>query len=304
MKLVGTLRGIIRRLWLLRNIRKYTWVFIHREAIPFGPPWYEWILVKIFKKKIVYDFDDSLWIKQVSNANLWACVIKPTTKISNICSISMKVCAGNPYLAAYAKQYNNRVCVIPTTIDTENTHTLIKQHQADREVVVGWTGSHSTLPYLSLVAEAIGSLEKSYPIKFLVICNEIPKLNLNSLVYKQWNKETEIQDLLKIDIGIMPLTETEWAEGKCGLKALQYMALGIPALVSSVGVNKQIVEHEIDGYFCNSKEEWIMYIERLIKKPELRGCMGKKGREKVVNNYSVESNSQAFISLFEDAIAI
>lgn len=298
MKVRGTILGLLRRLRLLLEIRRYNWVFIHREAIPVGPPWYEWILVKIFKKKLIYDFDDAIWLKPQSVANSLTNYFRPGTKTSTICRISDKVCVGNRYLALYAERYNRNVKVIPTTIDTVGWHATVKEHKNDREITIGWTGSHSTLTYLHLVVPVIKDLGRLYKFRFLVICDVRPTLDLNCLVYKKWKKKTEIEDLLGIDIGLMPLPKTEWAKGKCGLKALQYMALGIPALVTPVGVNRQIVDHNVNGFHCTSEEEWRSSIERLITNPNKRRKMGYNGREKVVEYYSVGSQSSAFHSLF------
>ena len=120
-----------------------------------------------------------------------------------------------------------------------------------------------------------------------------------SLRFVPWSKETEIQDLLQFDIGLMPLTDDVWAKGKCGFKALQYMALCIPVLASPVGVNTIIIDDHINGFLCDSTTEWEENIQTLIEDQELRKRMGEKGREKVVQHYSVESNSSNFLSLFE-----
>lgn len=297
-KVRGTIFGFARRLLLLFRVRKYTWVFIHREAIPFGPPWYEWVVVKIFRRKLIYDFDDAIWLKPESVANSLTNYFRPGTKTSTICRISDKVCVGNRYLASYAERYNRNVKVIPTTIDTISQHAAVKEHKNSREITIGWTGSHSTLPYLDLVAPVIKDLGRLYKFNFLVICDVRPTLVLNCLEYRKWKKKTEIEDLLDIDIGLMPLPKNEWSNGKCGLKALQYMALGIPALVTPVGVNKQIVDHSINGFHCRSREDWRLFIERLISNACERQKMGHNGREKVVKHYSVGSQSDAFHSLF------
>ena len=104
---------------------------------------------------------------------------------------------------------------------------------------------------------------------------------------------------MKIDIGIMPITEDPWAMGKCGFKALQYMSLEMPALVSPVGVNAEIVDHGINGYHCSSNREWLTQLEYLIVHKDVREAMGRNGREKVIKHYSVLSNSDNFLSLFE-----
>jgi glycosyltransferase involved in cell wall biosynthesis len=101
------------------------------------------------------------------------------------------------------------------------------------------------------------------------------------------------------DIGIMPLPDDEWAKGKCGFKALQYMSLEIPAVVSPVGVNSEIVENGVQGFWCLSESEWFTRLEQLILNPEERKQMGRLGRQKVIQRYSVRSNTATFLSLFQ-----
>ena len=113
-----------------------------------------------------------------------------------------------------------------------------------------------------------------------------------------WSVATEITDLSKFDIGIMPLTNDEWAKGKCGFKALQYMALEIPTVVSHVGVNNKIIQHGINGFLAG-EADWLDCLEKLILDKELRKKIGAAGRETVINYYSVRSNSSTFLSLFE-----
>jgi glycosyltransferase involved in cell wall biosynthesis len=131
-----------------------------------------------------------------------------------------------------------------------------------------------------------------------VIANKEPVLAIRSLTFIPWSKEHEIEDLLQIDIGIMPLTDDIWAKGKCGFKALQYMALAIPALASGVGVNAAIIDAGINGFLCTTEEEWFSCLKSLIDQPDLRRQIGNRGRQKIIDHYSVSSNTSTFLSLF------
>src|SRR5690606_12277585 len=132
-----------------------------------------------------------------------------------------------------------------------------------------------------------------------IISDQDPKLPLQNAVFRRWRKETEISDLAMIDIGIMPLPDDPWTQGKCGCKALQYMALKIPAVISPVGVNSEMVQHGVEGYLCTTLEEWSMHLEDLILNPDKRIAMGELGRQKVIDHYSVECTSTGFLSLFQ-----
>jgi glycosyltransferase involved in cell wall biosynthesis len=293
----GYIIGFLNRILLLFSIQKYQWIFIHREAIILGPALYEWILVKLFRKQIIFDFDDAIWIDTVSSKNNSLNLFKSVNKTSQICRLSHRVSVGNSFLADYAYRFNSQVHIIPTTIDTQHRHCQLKDHQSTK-TVIGWTGSHSTLPFLSNIISVLKRLEEKYDFEFQVIADQDPHLPLTSYSYKKWDKEFEIDDLMNIDIGLMPLPNNEWSLGKCGLKALQYMALGIPAVVSKIGANNDIVGHQIEGFHCKNNEEWYLYIEKLMVNPQLRREMGRKGRQKVIQHYSVLANTPAFLSLF------
>ncbi|MFN5795586.1 MAG: glycosyltransferase family 4 protein [Bacteroidota bacterium] len=296
-KFLRILNGYIKRFFLLFTLSKFSYVFIHREAAPLGPPIFEFLIAKIFRKKIVYDFDDAIWLKNYSEANKFFSAFKFYTNTKYICKWAYKVSCGNEYLCNFAKQYNKNVVYNPTTIDTENHHNKVKQHQKGK-FVIGWTGSHSTNRYLMELYDVMADLEKKYEFEFLVISDESPELDLKSFRFIKWNKSSEIEDLLKMDVGIMPLKDDLWANGKCGFKALQYMSLGIPALVSPVGVNTKIVDHGINGFICSSEQDWFNHLEKLLLDANLLQEISKATRQKIENYYSVKSNSQNFIHLF------
>ena len=187
--------------------------------------------------------------------------------------------------------------VIPTTIDTEDYHNQLTNHDA-KELVIGWTGSHSTMRYLDFIFPILEELEKEFEFKFRVISDKEPLQKLKSLEYIKWNKETEIEDLSKIHIGLMPLVEDEWSEGKCGFKALQYMSLGIASVMSPVGVNKTIVQQGVNGFLANSAEEWKVILKDLISHPEKHKEIGLNGRQRVIDAYSVTSQKETYLALF------
>ncbi|MGI9543577.1 MAG: glycosyltransferase family 4 protein [Cyclobacteriaceae bacterium] len=301
-KALAVSSGFIRRLKSLFILGKYEFIFIHREAGPIGPPVFEYLYAKVFRKKIIYDFDDAIWLPNTSDENKLIGKLKWPGKVSLICKWSYKVSCGNEYLCNYARQFNKNVILNPTTIDTENQHNpylyVKSQLATNKKIRLGWTGSHSTLKYLEEIIPVLKKLEKQIAFDFLVISNKRPEFQLKSLRFIPWNQETEIEDLMKIDIGLMPLSQDPWVLGKCGFKALQYMALEKPALVTPVGVNKEIVENGISGLHCWSEEEWLESIGLLIEDQNRRKILGKAARGKIENYYSVTSNAPNFLSLF------
>ncbi len=298
-KITGILMGYFGRVRLLFGLGAYEYVFIHREASPLGPPVFEWLIAKVFRKKIIFDFDDAIWLPNTTQSNFIAAGLKFHGKTRLICSWAHKVSAGNAYLANYAKGFNAHVVINPTTIDTQHWHNQIKNQSENEQMVIGWTGTHSTLKYLDELVPILQNLEKEYNFTFLVIANQAPDWQLDSLEFRPWSKKHEITDLLKMNVGVMPLTDDQWAKGKCGFKALQYMALGIPALASPVGVNAEIIDHTENGFLCVNAADWEKYLRQLLENQELRIKLGEKARLKIIDEYSVISNQSNFLSLFE-----
>jgi len=297
-KALGILGGFLRRCGLLFSVPQYDYVFIHREASPIGPPVFEWIIAKVLGKKIIYDFDDAIWIPNTSEANKIVAGVKWHHKVGSICRWAYKVSCGNSYLRDYARQFNPRAFVNPTTIDTEHLHNRVRDQRAPGKLVIGWTGTHSTLRYIGQVVPVLARLEQEYDFEFRVISNQPPELPLRSLVYQPWRKDTEIADLLGFHIGLMPLEDDAWAQGKCAFKALQYMALGEPALVSPVGMNTEVVTENVNGFVCTTPADWEASLRRLLDDETLRARLGEAARQTVEARYSVVSNWPNFRALF------
>ncbi|MCB0820660.1 MAG: glycosyltransferase, partial [Bacteroidetes bacterium] len=297
-KAFAILGGLFRRFFLLFSLGKYDYIFIHREATPIGPAFFEFIAAKLLRKKIIYDFDDAIWIPNYSEANSFFSFLKGYANVKHICGYAWKVSCGNDYLCEWASHFNRQVVYNPTTIDTMNLHNQIKNTD-DEPFVIGWTGSHSTVRYLNELIPVIEELEKDFHFEFRVISDLPPEFNLHSLRFIKWKKETEISDLLSFHVGVMPLLNDKWAKGKCGFKALQYMSLGIPALVSPVGVNTKIVDQGINGFICSSPEDWKESLTKLLSSKDLLNQMSRNTRIKIEENYSVKSNSSNFLKLFE-----
>lgn len=294
----GITKGYLKRLkTVIWDIHGYSHVFVHREAAPLGPPVFEWIVSKLWRKKMIYDFDDAIWIPNTSGANKLAAWLKAFGKVKHICKWAAKVTPGNQYLCNYASQHNNNVFLLPTCVDMERGHNKVKEH-GEHKVVVGWTGSHSTLPYLNPVMPVLEELQQELHFRFAVIADKKPELPLKDWTYIPWSAATEIDDLLKLDIGIMPLQNDAWSEGKCGFKLIQYLSAGIPALASPVGVNKNIVEEGTNGYLCETSEDWKKNLRILIADTQLRARLGKAGHEKMLREYSIRSQVDKFLHLF------
>jgi glycosyltransferase involved in cell wall biosynthesis len=178
-------------------------------------------------------------------------------------------------------------------------HGHFKQRDQNQgnKIVIGWTGTHTTLHNLEVIEGVIPELRKEIDFDFYVISNKRPQWSFD-FIYKQWELETEQEDLLKMHIGIMPAKQGAWFEGKCGFKLIQYHACGIPAVASPIEVNKLITLHDKTGFIAANKDEWKRYLKKLISDASLRYEMGKAGREHIEKNYSLQKLFPAFVSLF------
>jgi glycosyltransferase involved in cell wall biosynthesis len=278
---------------------KYDMIFIQREAFFIGYAFFE-KLFKLQGAKIIFDFDDAIWNFDISEGNKMFSFLKSPQKTSEIIKMSDMIFAGNPFLAEYALNYNREVCIVPTTID------MLKYNNAKRQkkdkICIGWSGSLTTIIHFKYAEDTLKEIVEKYKKNVYVklIGYKGYKNKSFDVIAQDWIKDTEVQDLSEIDIGIMPLPNDKWSKGKCGLKGLQYMALGIPTIMSPVGVNNQIVEHGENGFLADSKEEWINVLSMLIESEPLRMKIGEKARETVINKYSVEANKYLYLEAFNE----
>lgn len=286
-----------RSIHLFQCIRS-DYVLIHREATPLGPPIFEWLIAKVFRKKIVFDFDDAIWLANTSDENSISARLKWHYKFNSICKWSYKIAAGNEFLANKARQFNNKVFVIPTVVDTSKRYLPNKSNSNQGLVTVGWTGSHSTASYVTPIIPLLRKLNEKYSFRFLFISNQEPKFSLPQLEFRKWNKNTEIADLNEMDIGIMPLPVDDWSRGKCGFKLIQYLSLCIPSIATNIPPNDKIIIQNESGFLCDSEADWMKHLEDLILNEDKRRRFGENGRGHIENNYSKKACADKFFTLF------
>ena len=296
-KILAVLTGFLKRVADLFKVWHYSYVYVYREAAPVGPPFFEWFIAKILRKKIIYDFDDAIWIPFKSEYNHAASGLKSFGKVAKICRWSYKISVGNQFLATYAEKYNSNVYIIPTVVDTEAVHNNL-QDQQTQTPSIGWTGTFSTLKYLDLILPALQRLQVCYDFIFFVIADKDPHLPLKNYRFIKWIRNNEVADLLHFHIGLMPLLDDEISKGKCGFKAIQYMSLGLPSVVSPVGVNTEIVEDGVNGFICHTLNDWEEKLSLLLMNTPLRIAMGKTARDKIKSKYSVKATEDLFLKLF------
>lgn len=297
-KVGGIVKSMKRRRDELDSLQEYDLIYLFREAALLGPPWFERKLARS-GVPVVFDFDDAIFFSYKSPSNGYLSYLKFPAKAAEICRLATHVMAGNQFLADYALAENKNVTIIPTTIDTDKYQVIEKTD--NERLIIGWSGSFSTIQHLDTIREVLQELGKTEDFILRVIGTpsyDLPGVNVEAI---PWRSETEIDDLAAIDIGLMPLPDDNWSKGKCGLKALQYMALGIPAICSPVGVNSTIITDGENGFLAGDASEWIDKTKRLIHSRDLRVGLGRAGRRTVENDYSAKAVAPRVLEVFRSA---
>jgi glycosyltransferase involved in cell wall biosynthesis len=283
-KVRAMLADLARRVVQAVRARRYDVVFLHREAALIGPPLIERAIAAL-DVPIVYEFDDAIYVPYVSPSNRYLSLLKfPAQKTDTLCRIASHVIVGNQVLHDYAAPRNTKVTIVPTTIDTDK-YTVADTEPAG-EPVIGWSGSYSSVQYLDMLKPAFAELAKRHRFRVEVIGATTFAQEGIEVRSQPWRAATEVADLRRIHIGVMPLPDEDWARGKCALKALQYMALGIPTIVSPVGANCDVIRDGVDGFYAASTDEWVAHLERLLVDAELRRRIGLAGRRRVEAEFS------------------
>lgn len=277
-------------LWLTRDIKHFDVVMMNRDIVPETHIEFLEPLLARRNPSLIFDFDDAIHLGNREH------------KLRKILPYFALITPGNEYLADFARECHKRVTVVPTTVDTDKFAPLTEKKPGNaRQVRVGWSGSeqsiHITLfNYLDLIVK----LQRQLDFEFVVISDQEPVVPHPDLkwTYWKWTPETEGESVARLDIGIMPLLDDEFQKGKCGLKLLQYMSVGIPVIASPVGVNKEIVQNHVTGYLAAQEEEWSDALKSLIGDVGLRACMGEAGRQRCVEHYSVQHWLPILVDLF------
>ncbi|MCU0319635.1 MAG: glycosyltransferase family 4 protein [Flavobacteriales bacterium] len=300
--------GLLARAWMTRrsHVQRASTadlIFIQREAFMTGSVRFERALART-GKPVIFDFDDAIWLLDVSEANKRLSWLKDPSKTARIIQMADLVIAGNEYLANYARRFHQRVEVIPTVVDTERYRHTIERSSTQLPVTIGWTGSYTSLTHLRAAIPMLQQLHQRLGdrVRFRIISDRdllVPGLPIENV---RWSSATEAADLAAMDIGIMPMPDDEWSKGKCGFKGLQYMAMGKPVVLSAVGVNNTIVQDGFNGFLAASTEEWLMKLEKLVNDSELRARLGAQARLTVEQHYSVNAWKDRYLQLFNELL--
>ncbi|HET8646999.1 MAG TPA: glycosyltransferase family 4 protein, partial [Vicinamibacteria bacterium] len=295
-KASATLGGYARRLRRAWSQDDCDVAYVYREAAPLAPAWLDRRLSG--GRPVVFDFDDAIYLATASPTNAWAAALRSPRKTDRLCREARHVTVGNEHLAQYARSRARAVTVIPPTIDTDLY--VVRESAAKARPVVGWTGSLTTLPHLAALAPALARLARETGCEVEVIGGEL-ELPGVPVRCRPWRAANEVDDLRSFDVGLMPLPDDEWARGKCGMKALQYMALGIPPVVSPVGVNATLVRDGVNGFHARTEDEWVDRVGLLLRDADLRARLGGEARRTVEEGFSARVQAPRLARVLRDA---
>jgi glycosyltransferase involved in cell wall biosynthesis len=299
-KILGTIRGYIIRLSNIFFLKNYDIVYIFMWVTPLGSSLFERIF-RLLSKKIIFDLEDNVIMEEGNKINPLIKRLKGVEKTLYLIKTADFVITSSPFLNEYCLKINRyKSCTyISSSVNTER-FTPRNALNNENKITIGWTGTFSSKIYLDLLRSVFIELNKRVDFKLRVIGNfeyYFPEINLEVI---QWSKENEVEDLQGIDIGIYPLAQSEWVLGKSGLKAIQYMAFGLPTIATKVGTTTQIINHMQNGWLVETDQDWIEALETLIKRPDLRRTLGEAGRITVLNNYSTQIIKSKYLNILNN----
>jgi len=300
--------GFLERLQLWSKCSQYDLVVLQKRLLS----WWDLYCLKTVSKKLVYDFDDAIMFPD--SGDLSDISKSRQMKFKKTIVNSDLVIAGNSYLQQCANEilnslpknsskinldHNDCVKVLSTPIDL--LRYTLKKYQTNKSITIGWIGSKTTLPYLEEILPALEKLGAKYPNLILrIVSDEFVNSEIISVEKIRWSSENEISDLQGMDIGIMPLSDNAWTRGKCSFKLLQYMAVGTPVVCSPVGMNKDVVNNGVNGFWAENDIEWEEKLSNLVEDENLRETLGRAGRKSIEENYSLELNAKLMVKWFKE----
>ncbi|MCX7793363.1 MAG: glycosyltransferase family 4 protein [Thermodesulfovibrionales bacterium] len=290
-------KGFTGKIRMFRILSRYEAIFLQKKL----PTPLESIILKKLSPLLIFDFDDAIYLKHDSSENLVS-----RSRMSKFKAIARKsdlIIAGNRILAEEAKRFNKNVVVIPSAVEIRDIPQ--KDYKSENErVIIGWVGGAINLIHLKLVEPVLKKLSEEYSIELRIICSESLYMEGVKIKFIPWRLDTQEAEIAKFDIGIMPLPKTRHSEGKCGYKALQYMAAAVPPVVSDVGINSEIVEHGSEGFVAKDLDDFYKYLRLLIENKELRKKMGLSARQKVEKHYSIAVVSEILSDVLLSSIKL
>jgi glycosyltransferase involved in cell wall biosynthesis len=277
-----------------------------------GPPIVEWLAARALRRPMVLDLDDATYVRYVSPTyGRLGSALKWFGKTNDLIRWARVVTCGNRSIAEYVASRGGRAVIIPTVVDTERFRPAVRpgRRKSEEPLVLGWIGTHSTYPYLESIFPALQQLRRGHRFRLKVIGAgrdeiSVPGVEVESL---SWSLGREIEDFQSFDIGLYPINAglyaDQWAAGKSGFKAIQYMAVGIPYVVTPVAACAEIGEPNVTHFCAETQEEWRARLETLLTDAERRERMGEAGRRHAIEHYTVPAQADKLAQVLREAAA-
>jgi glycosyltransferase involved in cell wall biosynthesis len=299
-KIAGTIRGTVRTWRAVLRIPRYDIVYIFMYVSPVGTSFFE-RMARILAKKTLYDIEDNVMLQQSNELNPITRILRAKSKFDYLIKNADHVISSSPSLNDFCKEKNRfaKATYISASMDTERFIPVNKYTNGEK-IVIGWTGTFSSRIYLDLLRPVFTELKKKRDFSLLVIGNFDYSFAEMDLEVIKWTAETEVEDLQKMDIGVYPLPNDEWVSGKSGLKAIQYMSIGIPAVATKAGTTPTIIDHMVDGCLVETQEDWVNMLVALIDDPTLRKRIGVQARITAENRFSKHAIKSEYLSIINN----
>ncbi len=301
-KVAAMVEAYVRFLSKLGDVRQYDAVLVNREATLIGPALIErWITRR--GTPLIYWIDDPLYIPYRSRANGALSYLKFFGKVKTLCKISTAVMTNFVSHTEFARRYNARVWEIPSLVDGDRySGWMPSDGGLGQPVCVGWSGSATSAINLAEIERPLRVLGAREDIALHLIGARKSDLAGVAHTSQRWDAQTEVEDLRRLDVGLVPLIDHPWAPHKFYLKLVQYMALGIPPVASPMGSNPIVIEHGKSGFLARDQDEWLRTLARLVEDRDLREAIGKRAAEVAHQRYTVQANAERIVSAFEEAL--
>jgi glycosyltransferase involved in cell wall biosynthesis len=304
-KLFSLAAPLFKRLGETLAVGRYDALLVQREAMFFGPAVFEWIYQKLGRLPLILDLDDATYISYVSPTyGRLGSALKFFGKTDRLIERADAVVCGNRFIAEYVEKKGRRAFVVPTVVDTDKFAPLAKKHETP---VIGWIGTHSTFPSLASIFPVLRDLSEKYDFTLKIVGAGSDKIELENVKIENlpWKLEREVADFQSLDIGLYPLATSssaneEWLIGKSGFKAIQYLSVGIPFVMTPIGVCAEIGIEGETHFSALEQEAWRDGLEKLLRHPEMRSEMGANGRNYALRNYTLEQQTDKIAAVFRE----
>lgn len=305
---LGLIKSSLRRLNDVLTATRADVVMIQREAMLLGPPLIEWTIGQALKRPLVLDLDDATYVSYTSPTyGRIGQALKWFSKTDDLIRWASIVTCGNRAIAEYVSSKGAKARIIPTVVDAE-IFRPVGSRSSDDAPILGWIGTHSTYPYLESIFPVLQNLARSYEFRLKIVGSgkaqvSVPGVTVENL---EWKMEREVADFQSIDIGLYPIDASlysgNWAAGKSGFKALQYMAVGVPYVATPVGASAEIGIDGTTHFTARTAEEWYEPLSVLLSDSEARARMGAAGREHVLQHYGLPAQADKLAAALREAL--